>query len=62
MPPPMGTDYEALNNAFTAMIDSIIPPEFGRINGNDDIKLGRGETADDIIERNKARRKAERHR
>ncbi|KAH8080123.1 hypothetical protein HD553DRAFT_345033 [Filobasidium floriforme] len=53
--------FERLNNEFSALIDSMIPRDFGASSGKN-ASSSTIETADEIIDRNRALRKGERHR
>jgi hypothetical protein len=62
MTTPAAPDFENLNATFSALIESLIPNSFGAKSKSSDQYYGEVETAEKIIERNKALRSAEHHR
>lgn len=59
---PAAPDFENLNATFSALVESLIPNSFGVKSKSSNYYYGEVETAEKIIERNKALRSAERHR
>lgn len=60
-PPPDFSSFEKFNNEFSALIDNMLPKDFGASSTKNGSSSAM-ETADEIIERNRAKKQKERHR